>query len=270
MGVLGSPVAHSRSPAIHNAALAAAGLDAVYLPLLCPAGALAGLLACPLYAGFAGFSVTLPLKEEALRASDEADDLARRIGAANTLVRLPGGRLRAYNTDCFAAVDSIEARCGPLAGRAVLVLGAGGAARAVAFGAAARGAAVLVANRSAAKAAALAADVGGAAVGWDEVQAGRVAAAVLVNCTSLGMSPDVGSTPAPAATLANYGCVADSVYVPRATRLLREARAAGVPVVVDGCAFFLAQAAAQYRLFNGGADPPPGVMASALDASLGA
>ena len=295
-GVLGCPIAHSRSPAIHNAALAAAGLDGVYLPFLVQPGGLPAFLAAFDDPSYAGFSVTLPHKGAALAAAAEADPTATLIGAANTLVRLPGGGYRAYNTDATAAVDSIAeglrnagdsgpppsspASSDPLAGATVLVLGAGGAGRAVAFGAAARGARVLIANRDPGRADALAADVTGAglpggpaaSVPLADVAAGRAPADVLANTTSVGMATadapgSAEETPVPGAALGRYRVVFDAVYTPLRTRLLTEAVAAGC-VPVDGLAMFCGQAAAQFKLFTG-VDPPAGVMRTAALQSLG-
>ena len=162
LGVIGNPVAHSKSPALHNAALAAAGERGCYLPLL--VDSLPGFLAAFDRDDFTGFSVTIPHKEAALQACAEVDPVAASIGAVNTLVRLPGGGFKGYNTDWEAAVDAIEmglGGAGTLSGRSVVVLGAGGAARALVFGALARGASsVTVANRTLSRAQALAESAG--------------------------------------------------------------------------------------------------------------
>ena len=284
-GVLGCPVSHSRSPAIHNAALAAAGVDGVYLPFLVQPGGLPAFLAAFDDPSFAGFSVTIPHKGAALAAATEADPTAALIGAANTLVRLPGGKgWKAFNTDATAAVDSIAEglrKAGgsgggvdPLQGATVVVLGAGGAGRAVAFGAAARGAKVLIANRGLERAEALAADVsaaalpGGpaAAVSLDDVASGRAPADVLANTTSVGMAPADDASPVPGGALKQYRVVFDAVYTPLKTRLLSEAAGAGC-VAVDGLDMFCGQAAAQFKLFTG-VEAPEGVMRAAALASL--
>jgi 3-dehydroquinate dehydratase/shikimate dehydrogenase len=285
-GVLGNPVSHSRSPAIHNAALEAAGVDGVYLPFL--VDDLPAFLAAFDDPSYAGFSVTIPHKAAALAAASEADPTAALIGAANTLVRLPGGGYKAYNTDADAAVDSIadglrtasgggassSSPADPLHGATVLVLGAGGAGRAVAFGAAARGARVTVANRGLARAQALAADVSAAAlpggpasaVPLEDVAAGRAPADVLANTTSVGMAPHADASPVPARALGGFRVVFDAVYTPLRTRLLAEAAAAGC-VPVDGLDMFCGQAAVQFKLFTG-VDAPAGVMRAAALASL--
>jgi 3-dehydroquinate dehydratase/shikimate dehydrogenase len=281
-GVIGNPVAHSRSPALHNAALAAAGADAVYLPLLVDdlPSFLAAAAAPDLAADWAGFSVTLPHKEAALAAADAADAVAARIGAANTLVRRPDGGLDASNTDWAAAIGAIERGLGgsgreedagasPLRGLTVVVVGAGGAGRALAFGAAARGAAVVVANRALDRAEALAAALGGGARATPlaDLAAGAVRGDVLANTTSVGMHPAVDATPVPAAALAGFRLVFDAVYTPRRTRLLREAAAAGC-ATVTGDEMFVGQAAAQFRAFTG-LEPPLALMRRTVLAALG-
>ena len=201
----------------------------------------------------------------------QVDPVAAKIGAVNTLVRLPGGGWKGYNTDWLAAISAIEAGLGgpgSLKGRSFLLVGAGGAGRALAFGAKQRGANVLVANRTLERAAALAADVGGTAVPWEDLQAGRCSADVLANTTAIGMLPEPDATPVPAAALKSFRLVFDAVYTPLETRLLREAAAAGA-VPVSGLDMFIGQAAEQFRLFTG-REPPVQVMREALLASLAA
>ena len=289
LGVIGKPISHSRSPVLHNAALASVGEDIVYVPLL--VDDLREFLASSLFSrkDFMGFSVTIPHKETALLCCDEArdaasaralrsrarltrsriaqvDPVAARIGAVNTLVRRPDGTLKGYNTDCFAALDAIEAGLGSsVAGKSLLVVGAGGAGRAIAFEAAHRGARVLIANRSDERAAALAADVDAEAVQWATLQAGSARADILANTTSVGMQPDVGSTPVPAAALPNFGLVFDAVYTPLETRLLREAKAAGA-VAVNGVDMFVGQAAKQFELFTGRPAPMALMRATLMEA----
>lgn len=197
----------------------------------------------------------------------QVDPVAQRIGAVNTLVRRPDGTLKGYNTDCTAALDAIEKGMGAsVSGKTVLVVGAGGAGRAVAFEAAHRGARVLISNRSDERAASLAADVGAESVKWEALQNGSVRADVLANTTSLGMQPDVDGTPVPAAALSNFSLVFDAVYTPLETRLLREAKLAGA-VAVNGVDMFVGQAARQFTLFTG-KPPPMDLMRATLMASL--
>ncbi len=181
----------------------------------------------------------------------QVDPLAAQIGAVNTLVRRKDGTLKGYNTDSLAALNAIEAGLGAsVHGKSVLVVGAGGAGRAVAFGAAHRGARVLIANRNDERASALARDVGAEAVPWASLQAGDIQADVLANTTSVGMQPNVEETPVPAAALSKFKLVFDAVYTPLETRLLRDAKGAGV-IAVNGVDMFVGQAAEQFELFTG-------------------
>lgn len=284
-GIIGNPVSHSRGPALHNAAMAAVGHDGVYVPLL--VDDLPSFLGASGGADWAGFSVTIPHKEAALRCAQEADPLAAAIGAANTLVRLPSqsggdsaGGLKAYNTDCEAAVLAVERGLAPgyvpgagapspLQGKAVVVVGAGGAGRALAFGAAARGARVVIANRSVQRAQQLAEALGqlAAACSLDKLASGAVRGDVLINTTSVGMHPQEGETVVPGPALRGYQLVFDAVYTPRRTRLLREAEEAGC-AVVTGDEMFVGQAAQQFELFTG-RPAPVDLMRSVVLKSLG-
>jgi 3-dehydroquinate dehydratase/shikimate dehydrogenase len=232
-------------------------------------------------ADFHGFSVTIPHKEAALAAADSTDPLAASIGACNTLVRQADGSFRGYNTDCSAAISAIERAlagagdagagggASPLAGKRFVVVGAGGAGRALAFGAAAKGARVVVANRNRQRAEQLVAALpaGSAEVAdWEELQAGRVRGDVLGNSTSLGMAPNVEESPVPAAALQGYRLVFDAVYTPLWTRLLRDARDAGC-LVVDGLQMFVGQAVDQFELFTGQAAPVEVMREAVLGAS---
>ncbi|KAL4546682.1 hypothetical protein Ndes2526B_g01887 [Nannochloris sp. 'desiccata'] len=262
-GIVGNPVSHSRSPAIHNAAMSSIGFEGVYVPLL--VDNMATFLKTFCSKDWAGFSVTIPHKEAALKGAATADEVATAIGAANTLIRQADGTLKAYNTDWSAAISAIERGLGgsgtaeaahnsPLKGKTVVVVGAGGAGRALAFGAAARGASVVIANRSASRAIELATQLNSTppakGVALEEVSSGEVSGDVLVNTTSVGMHPLEDETPVPAAALSGYTLVFDAVYTPLRTRLLQEAAAAGC-AVVTGDEMFVGQAADQFRLFTG-------------------
>ena len=283
-GVVGWPVAHSRSPAFHNARFAEHGYDGVYLPLPVPSEwehfkASIGALVDHDRLDFAGASVTIPHKEHLVRfvreRGGEIDADAAWLGAANTLVVRPLGtpdaqRLYATNTDMPAAVEVLSAalatRGRALEGARVAVLGAGGVARAVAGGLALAGATVVVFNRTRAKAEALATALSGRARA--NGKATRVAAGderdfdcnapscesfhAFVNCTPLGMEggPDPkGSAMPDDAFLDDSVVVMDTVYAPKETPFLREARARGA-VTVDGEAMFLKQAELQSELFR--------------------
>ena len=280
-GVIANPVAHSMSPAIHNAAFQHCGLDAVYLPFRVddPADFIPAYRELPVE----GYSVTIPHKEAVIPLLDEVQPLAKRIGAVNTIV-MRDRQLLGLNTDWSAAVKAVEsgpcggtgippgthrpeacaARRDALAGSTVLLLGAGGAARAMAFGLAERGARVVIANRTHERAVKLAADVGCEAIPLDAV--GSAAYDILVNGTSLGMHPKVDATPLDAAWLRPGALVFDSVYNPLETRLLREARAAGCRTV-DGLEMFVNQAAEQFELWTG-LPAPRSLMRSVVESRL--
>ena len=250
--VVANPVAHSMSPAIHNAAFAERGIDAVYLPLrVDDVGEL-----IPAYRELPadGYSVTIPHKEAVIGLLDVVQPLARRIGAVNTIVARDG-RLAGSNTDWSAAVAAIDSGLADgesLEGRRVLMLGAGGAARAMAFGLVERGARLTLANRTHERAVRLAAAVGCQVVPLAD--AGSVPHDVLVNGTSLGMHPRVDGTPLDARLLRPGTLVFDTVYNPLETRLLREAAAAGCRTV-GGLAMFVNQAVEQFELWTGASAP---------------
>lgn len=266
MGVIGNPISQSKSPVLHNISLEAAGLDACYVPLL--VSDIRKFLSTPLFVSdsFTGFSVTIPHKESAVMCCEELDPVAKKIGAVNTLVRLPNGKFKGYNTDYSAAVRAIERAYTShldgdmrdsetiLRGKTIVVVGAGGAGRSLAFGAAFKGAGkIIIANRSFERAKALAAACGGEAVALDELRDGALKGDVLANTTSLGMYPDsVDETPVPKEALqaAGFKVVFDAVYNPLETRLLREAKECGC-TQASGLDMFVGQAAQQFELFTG-------------------
>ncbi|HEY5315284.1 MAG TPA: shikimate dehydrogenase [Pirellulales bacterium] len=265
-GVIGDPIGHSRSPLVHNTAFAAMGLDRVYVPFRVPPADLAVFLDDAEELGLRGLSVTIPHKQAVLAVVTDADQAVREIGAANTLVWLDG-RVYAYNTDQAAAIDSLVAvlesdpdPTAPLAGMRALVLGAGGAAKAIVHGLHQAGAQVLISSRTRARAEQLAADLGGQVVDWD--QRHDEYADVLVNCTPLGMSPHVAATPYDGGRLRPGMIVFDTVYNPEHTLLVEDARRQGC-TVVTGIEMFVRQAARQFRLFTG-LEPPLELMRSTL------
>jgi shikimate dehydrogenase len=244
LGVTGWPVAHSRSPAMQNAALEAAGLtDWRYLALPLPPELFAETVRALPAAGFRGVNVTIPHKEAALALADEASAAARAIGAANTLT-FEDGRIVADNTD---APGLLSAMGEPVAGRTALVLGAGGAGRAAAWALRTAGAQVAVWNRSPDRARALAAQLG--------VQAVEVCerADVVVNCTSVGLAgaeDPFKALPIEADELGAGSLVVDMVYRDGGTRLLEAARTRGARVV-DGLEVLVAQGAASFERWTG-------------------
>jgi len=249
-GVIGWPVRHSRSPDLHNAAYRAIGIDWLYVALPVPPGAVAGALAGMRALGIEGLSVTMPHKGAAAAAVDACTADAAALGAVNS-IRRDGERLVGDNTDGGGYVDSLLAEGVDPAGRRCVVLGAGGAARAVVRALAGAGAAsVVVVNRDpgrAAVAAALAGPVGAVGtVGTPSVLAG---ADLLVNATPLGMGDDttLAADPDP---LPDHAVVSDLVYHPRDTPLLRAAQGRGLRTV-GGIGMLVHQAARQVESWTG-------------------
>jgi shikimate dehydrogenase len=248
LGVLGWPVAHSRSPAMHNAALRAVGLERWRYQRLPVAPELFAetVRALP-GAGFVGANVTIPHKEAALVLADEATPAARAIGAANTLTFGADGAIAADNTDA----PGLLAALGDRTPRSALILGAGGSARAAAYALAQAGATVAVWNRTPERARVLADELGVEAV------AAPVAAEVLVNCTSVGLT-DPSSTfkelPVKADSVGEYACVVDLVYRTGGTVLAQEARRRGSQVI-DGLEILVRQGALSFEGWTGRAAP---------------
>jgi 3-dehydroquinate dehydratase / shikimate dehydrogenase len=258
-GVVANPVLHSVSPAMHNAAFAAAGLDAVYLPL--QAADAQDFLAFAETFGVEGASVTTPFKVD-LMGAVEADDLARRVGAVNTLARRDGGWL-GFNTDVSGLLEPLQARMSLNAAR-VAVLGSGGAARAAAVALAGVGARVTLHARRA-EAAHAVAEATGTSAGLMPPAAGTWD--LLVNATAAGMHPATDETPWPEARFDGQ-LVYDLVYNPEETRLLREARLAGC-ATLGGLDMLVAQAARQFEIWTG-QPAPRQVLAAAARARLAA
>lgn len=257
-GVVLHPAGHTRSPAMHNAAFAALGIDAVYVAFDVPPAALPAAVAGARALGIRQLAVSIPHKEAMLALCDEVDATARRIGAVNT-VTLQDGRLVGSNTDWTGVVRAIEA-CGAIAGRDAVVLGAGGAARAAVFGLREHGARVRVLNRTRARAERLAVDLGATAGPLDALAQGPCD--ILVNTTRVGLREDASPVRAEAIP---PGClVLDAVYDPPRTRLLRDAEARGARTI-EGKWWLVHQAAEQLRAWTG-ADAPVDVMAKAFDA----
>jgi shikimate dehydrogenase len=265
-GLVGNPVGHSLSPPMHEAAYEALDVDARYVTFEPSEGDLDRAFAGSEALGVAGLNVTIPFKGRALELV-EPDALATRIGAVNTVDF--SGTPTGHNTDAVGATRALAHHDVTLDGRAVVV-GAGGAGRAVSFGLADEGMSVDIANRTESRAHDLAADVPEATGhGLDALPDLLADADVLVNCTSVGMGegderPD--ETPVPAAALHGDLAVLDAVYSPLDTRLLRDARAAGA-TTVDGAWMLLYQGVAAFELWTG-RDAPVDAMNEALRARV--
>ncbi len=255
-GILGSDVSYSLSPVIHNEGFAARGIDAVYVPL--QAEAVEPFVAAIPDLGLSGFSVTRPYKTAILKHCLEVEEAAALCGSVNTVV-IHEGNLRGSTTDGTGVTAPLR-KLIQLKGKSVVILGAGGAARAAAMALRKKGARVTIFARSEAKAAAMAASVGCAYApmsdldhrDWD----------VLINATPVGSSSAPDETPLPTHLHRQSAIVFDMVYDPLETRLLREARAAGC-TTVSGIEMLLAQAVAQFETWTG-MEAPLDVMRSAL------
>lgn len=249
LGVIGTPVSHSRSPQLHNPALAAAGIDAVYVPIelddVAELDRLARLL--PLD----GCSVTIPHKGGAARMSD-ASETVRRVGACNTLVRTPHG-WRGENTDAHGFLAPLR-RTAPAPRRAA-VIGAGGAARAVVYALRSIGAELLILNRTVERARALALEHGASAARLDSSGLAQAPeySELIVQTTSMGL-PDNPGDPLAGYDFRGHEVVYDLVYGDRLTPMLERAREAGC-TIIDGSQMLAEQAYEQFRLFTGCAFP---------------
>lgn len=258
-GVVADPVGHSLSPLLHNRAFARAGLNKVYLPIRVPERMLVSTFEAYQPLGIKGLSVTIPHKEAALQLTSNYDGPVQEIGAANTLYTDNTGTWWATNTDASAAVEAIALGLQPegvpaepdprlLEGKRVLLIGAGGVARAIGWACVRAGAAVTVTNRTTARGRELAERLGCQFASWEN--RGTSFSDVVVNCTSIGMHPNVDETPLPDNLLHEGTLVFDTVYNPEQTMLIRQARERGCRVVT-GVEMFVRQAARQYRYFTG-------------------
>ena len=247
-GIIGNPVSHSMSPAIHNAAFIEKGLNNVYVPLKI-ANIDAFMRECRKI-DFQGFSVTIPHKESVLPFLDDLDHTARKIGAINTIVNRKG-KLTGYNTDCMAAVMGLEYSMKKanetLNNKKVSIIGAGGAARAIAFGLKEKGCDITIFNRTIERAEKLSHDVKCKFESFEEIH--QIDSDILINTTSIGMFPNVDQTPVSKDILKEGMIVFDAVYNPIETRLLREANENGCHTV-NGLSMFINQAAEQFRLWT--------------------
>lgn len=250
-GVVANPVMHSMSPVIHNAAFAECGMNAVYLPFKVADGLGDFLDAFQNY-GLKGLSVTIPHKEKIMGFMDEVDDMASNICAVNT-VTIRDGMRYGSNTDVEAAIDTLRGAAKradmlPLDGRRALLVGAGGAARAVATALTESGVVLTIANRTVGRAQELAQSLGADFCGLDEME--QYEPDIIINTTSVGMYPEVDRIPVPASLLRKNVIVMDAVYNPIETKLLRIARGRDC-VTASGFEWFISQAAGQFETWTG-------------------
>jgi shikimate dehydrogenase len=251
-GIIGNPVSHSLSPAMHNAAFAALAENKIYLPF--PAEdvkqALIGVRALDIQ----GVSVTIPHKEAVIPFLDRIDPVAERIGAVNTIdVRRENGKKILYglNTDWLGANRALTETM-ELRGASVVLLGAGGSARAIGFGLKEAGAEVALCSRTEQKGRALASELD--CVWYSLSQVENLQADALVNATSVGMVPRDGLSPVPVGILKSFHVVMDIIYAPLQTKLLRDAEQAGCRTI-NGLEMLLLQGVAQFETWTGLAAP---------------
>ncbi len=250
-GIAGDPVSHSMSPWVMNSAFRRENVNAVYLPLL--SSKLDDLLSTITDLPLDGLSVTMPYKQAVVEHLDNSDVLTQRTGACNTIVRGKDGRLFGFNTDVYGIVAAIEPRIA-LQGARVLVLGAGGAARAAVFGLRAKGAEVSILNRTPATALALAKQSGSKTVKRSELA--KLTFDMILNATPVGMGADTQSPLEEDALNALW--VFDTVYNPIETRLLKMAQAKGLGTI-SGAEMFVHQAARQFEIWTGKPAPIDGI-----------
>jgi 3-dehydroquinate dehydratase/shikimate dehydrogenase len=260
-GVIADPVAHSLSPVIHNAAFYELRLNKIYVPLRVRPEDLTQFMHDARELGIKGLSVTIPHKEEILQKVQKVDDATHEIGACNTVV-LKDDRAYGYNTDYMAAMASLDRAFGGdesqsgLRGKTVLLLGAGGAARAIGVGLQRRGAETVIASRTIERADELGRLLKAKSIGWG--QRHMVKADLVVNCTPVGMHPNVDESPIEHRYLHSDMVVFDTVYNPEQTLLIKQARDCECKVIT-GIDMFVGQAAMQFKHFTG-QDPPTDLM----------
>ncbi len=268
--VLGDPISHSMSPAMHNAAFGALGMPCIYHAFRVRPSDLKDAIYGAKALGFGGLNLTIPLKEEALKYI-EPDPIAARIGAVNTIDFADG--ITGHNTDGIGAMRALEDAGIPISGRNILIIGAGGAARAIAFQFGYSGGDIVIANRTKERADRLARDViiglselgktpSIESIGLGALPEKIADADILINATSVGMHPNVDATPVPAGLLRPGLAVFDIVYNPRRTRLLLEAEQKGA-TVIDGVRMLVHQGAEAFSIWTG-RKPPVDVMVAAV------
>src|SRR6185295_18314741 len=249
-GVIGNPVAHSKSPVVFNDVFKHLGMNARYVKIkVDDPSLLRGLVEAM---ELRGLSVTIPHKQAVLQSADEADEIASGIGAANTITARDG-KLSAANTDVLAAMEAIKDAAVKkwshgIYGMRALVLGAGGVSRAIAWGLKREAARVVIANRTFERGKALAEELGVDFVRWDSLIDAR--AQIVVNATSVGMTPKTEESPVEPSFFRKDMVAMDTVYTPRNTKFLRDARSVGA-MGIDGVEMFLRQANHQFRIWKG-------------------
>ncbi|MFH1076032.1 MAG: shikimate dehydrogenase [Pseudomonadota bacterium] len=244
-GIFGHPVSHSLSPAMHNAAFRHLGIDACYAPfdIVDVRGGVEAMRTL----GIHGVSVTLPYKIEIMKYLDSFDEQARGIGAVNTVTNKEGV-LSGTNTDGIGAIKALGKIGGGMKEKRVVIVGAGGAARAIGYAVKKEGARVIIVNRTKDRGATLAKELGCEFFLLEDIA--DTGAQVIVNATTMGMHPNINTSPLPAESLKSGMAVMDTVYSPLETHLLKDARAAGC-LAICGLDMLVYQGAAQFEIWTG-------------------
>ena len=274
--VIGDPIGHSLSPVVHNAAFRELGQNKVMVPIQIPAERLKETIDQLAWLKIRGYSITIPHKQGILPMLTAADGGVDRTGSCNTMILKEDGSRVGYNTDYRAAMDSIEAAMrpegetaggpSPLEGKQVVILGAGGVARPIAFGLLRRGAGVTICNRTEENATTLAAELGCRTANWGS--RATVLADVVINCTPVGMHPNVDDSPMPPAGFRAGTVAMDTVYHPENTMFLKLARDRQCKTI-SGVDMFIRQAAVQCHLYTD-QEAPEEVMREVVKRKLGA
>lgn len=254
-GVIGDPIAHSLSPLLHNRSMEKVGFNGVYVPIRISSGQLSQAFSDLELLNFRGLSVTIPHKEAVLYRYPRCEEFVRQIGAANTLFRGIDNVWQSSNTDYSAALEAVKLGLptgDSLEGKRVLMLGAGGAARAVGMGIARSGGALAISSRTPARAKALAEELHCRQVTWEN--RGSEYADILINCTPVGMYPHMDETPFLQNWLRDGMIVFDTIYTPENTLLIKEAKERGC-TTISGVEMFIRQAAEQFVRFTGKTAP---------------
>lgn len=260
--IIGDPVEHSLSPAMHNAAYAALGIDDqfVFVATHVRPSQLEQAVAGARAMGIRGLTCTIPHKVTILNYLDELDEIAKTIGAVNTVVNTHG-KLKGYNTDWLGIVTPLE-QVTSLSGKRVALVGAGGAARAMAYGVTSRGASLTVFNRSIDRAADLQRDFSATIRPFEAIRE-VTEYDIILNATPLGMGEYRNDTPVPKDSIRKGQIVFEAVYAPRETRLVQEAKLQGATVIY-GSSMLLYQGTAQFTLYTG-REAPIEIMRSVIE-----
>lgn len=274
-GVIGDPIEHTMSPVMHNAAFKKLGVDYAYVPFRVKKGELKGAIEGVRALNIRGLNVTIPHKVAVIPLLDELDPLAEKIGAVNTIVN-NDGVLRGYNTDATGFLQTLLERGVEPRDKIIVILGAGGAARAISFILAERGSHLVILNRalelvwaeelSKTLSLTIKKPVKALELNVKNLSMVLKSADIMINATSVGMSPDVDKTPVPSELLKPDMIIFDIVYNPIKTRLLREAEAAGARTAIGGLDMLVWQGVLAFEKWTGKKAPPELMKGEALKA----